>query len=180
MKLGEIVVDEGTVLDRRKLDEIMDVLETNANSEVFELEGSVIDEPVEIQSIKVYVPNDEEGRTTTVIGNALPDSEVKCITPADIVASMSYFFNLLNGIGYTDDIDHLGNRRLRSVGRSYYKINSVSVYPEWNVLFVKECQYKIQILLRHNNSLISDQLLHQSKNSLVVHNYLNLWTKLTR
>ena len=25
-------------------------------------------------------------------------------------------FNLLAGIGYTDDIDHLGNRRLRSVG----------------------------------------------------------------
>lgn len=113
---GEIVAEEGTVLDRRKLDEIMEVLETNANSEVFELEGTVIDEPVEIQLIKVYVPNDEEGRTTTVIGNALPDSEVKCITPADIIASMSYFFNLLNGIGYTDDIDHLGNRRLRSVG----------------------------------------------------------------
>lgn len=113
---GEIVAEEGTVLDRRKLDEIMEVLETNANSEVFELEGTVIDEPVEIQSIKVYVPNDEKGRTTTVIGNALPDSEVKCITPADIIASMSYFFNLLNGIGYTDDIDHLGNRRLRSVG----------------------------------------------------------------
>ncbi len=113
---GEIVVEEGTVLDRRKIDEIMDVLESNANSEVFELHGSVIDEPVEIQSIKVYVPNDAEGRTTTVIGNAFPDSEVKCITPADIIASMSYFFNLLSGIGYTDDIDHLGNRRLRSVG----------------------------------------------------------------
>ncbi|CAC7010231.1 DNA-directed RNA polymerase beta subunit [Staphylococcus aureus] len=113
---GEIVVEEGTVLDRRKIDEIMDVLESNANSEVFELHGSVIDEPVEIQSIKVYVPNDDEGRTTTVIGNAFPDSEVKCITPADIIASMSYFFNLLSGIGYTDDIDHLGNRRLRSVG----------------------------------------------------------------
>ncbi|NFW97747.1 DNA-directed RNA polymerase subunit beta [Staphylococcus aureus] len=113
---GEIVVEEGTVLDRRKIDEIMDVLESNANSEVFELHGSVIDEPVEIQSIKVYVTNDDEGRTTTVIGNAFPDSEVKCITPADIIASMSYFFNLLSGIGYTDDIDHLGNRRLRSVG----------------------------------------------------------------
>ncbi|HBM8033091.1 TPA: DNA-directed RNA polymerase subunit beta [Staphylococcus aureus] len=113
---GEIVVEEGTVLDRRKIDEIMDVLESNANSEVFELHGSVIDEPVEIQSIKVYVPNDDEGHTTTVIGNAFPDSEVKCITPADIIASMSYFFNLLSGIGYTDDIDHLGNRRLRSVG----------------------------------------------------------------
>ncbi|WP_210133187.1 DNA-directed RNA polymerase subunit beta [Staphylococcus sp. GDH8C106P] len=113
---GEIVAEEGTVLDRRSLDEIMDVLEANANSEVFELEGTVIDEPVEIQSIKVYVPNDEEERTTTVIGNAFPDSEVKCITPADIIASMSYFFNLLSGIGFTDDIDHLGNRRLRSVG----------------------------------------------------------------
>lgn len=52
---GEIVVEEGTVLDRRKIDEIMNVLESNANSEVFELHGSVIDEPVEIQSIKVYV-----------------------------------------------------------------------------------------------------------------------------
>lgn len=113
---GEIVVEEGTVLDRRKLDEIMEVLETNANSEVYELNGSIIDEPVEVQSIKVYVPNDEEERTTTVIGNAFPDSEVKCITAADIIASMSYFFNLLSGIGYTDDIDHLGNRRLRSVG----------------------------------------------------------------
>ncbi|MBF7023368.1 DNA-directed RNA polymerase subunit beta [Staphylococcus kloosii] len=113
---GEIVAEEGTVLDRRKIDEIMDVLESNANSEVYELEGTVIDEPVEIQSIKVYVPNDEEGRKTTVIGNAFPDSEVKCITPADIIASMSYFFNLLSGIGFTDDIDHLGNRRLRSVG----------------------------------------------------------------
>lgn len=29
---------------------------------------------------------------------------------------MSYFFNLLEGVGFTDDIDHLGNRRLRSVG----------------------------------------------------------------
>ncbi|EHT3677699.1 DNA-directed RNA polymerase subunit beta [Staphylococcus pseudintermedius] len=113
---GEIVAEEGTVLDRRKLDEIMDVLETNANAQVYELPNSIIDEPVEIQSIKVYVPNDDEERTTTVIGNAFPDSEVKCITPADIVASMSYFFNLLHGIGYTDDIDHLGNRRLRSVG----------------------------------------------------------------
>ncbi|MCU5746683.1 DNA-directed RNA polymerase subunit beta [Staphylococcus sp. SQ8-PEA] len=113
---GEIVAEEGTVVDRRKLDEIMDVLESNANSEVYDLEGSIVDEPVEIQSIKVYVPNDEEERTTTLIGNAFPDSEVKCITPADIVSSMSYFFNLLNGIGFTDDIDHLGNRRLRSVG----------------------------------------------------------------
>ena len=154
------------MLDRRKLDEIMDVLETNANSEVFELEGS-IDEPVEIQSIKVYVPNDEEGRTTTVIGNALPDSEVKCITPADIVASMSYFFNLLNGIGYTDDIDHLGNRRLRSVSELLQNQFRIGLSRMERV--VRE-RMSIQDTdsITPQQLIISDQLLHQSKNSFTI------------
>ncbi len=48
-------------------------------AEVFELHGSVIDEPVEIQSIKVYVPNDDEGRTTTVIGNAFPTQKLNAL-----------------------------------------------------------------------------------------------------
>ncbi|MGL5257214.1 MAG: DNA-directed RNA polymerase subunit beta [Proteocatella sp.] len=40
----------------------------------------------------------------------------KHIVIEDIVASVSYQFNLFNGIGSIDDIDHLGNRRVRSVG----------------------------------------------------------------
>lgn len=116
VETGEIVAEEGTVLDRRNLDQIIDVLENNANQKVYTLENGLLDEPIEIQSVKVYVPGDEEKRTTTIIGNAFPDEEVKCITPADILASVSYFFNLLAGVGFTDDIDHLGNRRLRSVG----------------------------------------------------------------
>ena len=40
----------------------------------------------------------------------------KNITKEDIVASVNYILNLDHGIGHTDDIDHLGNRRLRSVG----------------------------------------------------------------
>lgn len=113
---GEIVAEEGTLLDRRNLDQIIDVLESNANQKVYDLDNGLLDEPIEIQSVKVYVPGDEEKRTTTIIGNAFPDDEVKCITPADILSSVSYFFNLLAGVGFTDDIDHLGNRRLRSVG----------------------------------------------------------------
>ena len=116
VETGEIVAEEGTLLDRRNLDQILDVLENNANQKVFTLENGLLDEPIEIQSVKVYVPGDEEKRTTTIIGNAFPDEEVKCITPADILSSVSYFFNLLAGVGFTDDIDHLGNRRLRSVG----------------------------------------------------------------
>ena len=38
------------------------------------------------------------------------------ILPADMIASMSYLIGLPYGIGKTDDIDHLGNRRIRSVG----------------------------------------------------------------
>ncbi|MBR0425258.1 MAG: DNA-directed RNA polymerase subunit beta [Clostridia bacterium] len=38
------------------------------------------------------------------------------IVPDDMVASVSYLINLPYGIGKTDDIDHLGNRRIRSVG----------------------------------------------------------------
>src|SRR5699024_1461709 len=68
-------------------------------------------------SIKVNSNNSElPDSTTNVIGNAFPDNEVKSITPSDIISSISYFFNLLHGVGDTDDIDHLGNRRLRSVG----------------------------------------------------------------
>ena len=40
----------------------------------------------------------------------------KHITREDIFASISYVFNLENGIGTEDDIDHLGNRRIRAVG----------------------------------------------------------------
>ena len=40
----------------------------------------------------------------------------KHIHPDDILASVNYMICLLHGVGRTDDIDHLGNRRIRSVG----------------------------------------------------------------
>jgi len=40
----------------------------------------------------------------------------KNITKEDIIASISYLINIEYGVGVTDDIDHLGNRRIRSVG----------------------------------------------------------------
>ncbi|MBQ9307170.1 MAG: DNA-directed RNA polymerase subunit beta, partial [Clostridia bacterium] len=46
------------------------------------------------------------------LGRLMP----KHIIPDDMVASISYMIGLPHGIGLTDDIDHLGNRRLRSVG----------------------------------------------------------------
>ena len=50
-----------------------------------------------------------------IIGNGHIPLEYKHIEPADILASLNYFFNLQEGSA-PDDIDHLGNRRIRSVG----------------------------------------------------------------
>jgi len=44
------------------------------------------------------------------------DEDSQILSPADFVASIAYLFELMKGEGRLDDIDHLGNRRLRRVG----------------------------------------------------------------
>ncbi|MCS5695181.1 DNA-directed RNA polymerase subunit beta [Desulfofundulus thermocisternus] len=41
---------------------------------------------------------------------------IRELTPGDIIATIKYLLRLMDGEGQVDDIDHLGNRRLRSVG----------------------------------------------------------------
>ena len=113
---GEIIAEKGTILDRRNLDRVLPALEKNINFSSYHPAGSVVDEDIVLQSIKIYAPNDENEKAINVIGNAYVPEPIKNITHADIIASISYFFDLLHGVGDTDDIDHLGNRRLRSVG----------------------------------------------------------------
>jgi DNA-directed RNA polymerase subunit beta len=50
------------------------------------------------------------------IADRIDDLIPKHITKEDILASINYLNCLANGVGTTDDIDHLGNRRLRCVG----------------------------------------------------------------
>lgn len=45
-----------------------------------------------------------------------PNQSQRILALTDIVAAIGYLLNLLQGEGDTDDIDHLGNRRVRSVG----------------------------------------------------------------
>lgn len=113
---GEILAEKGTVLDRRALDKVIPYLENGIGFKNYQQSGGVLEEDVVLQSIKIYSPNEEGEFEINVISNAYVEEEVKYITPADIISSISYFFNLLHGVGLTDDIDHLGNRRLRSVG----------------------------------------------------------------
>ena len=114
---GEIIVNKDEVIDKQVMDKLAPYLARD-DFKTFTFhpsEEGVVQEPMILQIVKVYSPKDPE-KVVNVIGNANVDIQFKHITPADIVASMNYFFNLQEGMGSTDDIDHLGNRRTRSVG----------------------------------------------------------------
>ncbi|MEK3825484.1 DNA-directed RNA polymerase subunit beta [Paenibacillus sp. FSL K6-1558] len=113
---GEIIAEAGQMVDRRLLDEIMPHLEKSVGFRTYHVGNGVLDaNDIPMQTIDVFSPI-EDGKVVKLIANGDIDKSVKNITPADIISSISYFLNLLHGIGSTDDIDHLGNRRLRSVG----------------------------------------------------------------
>ena len=67
-----------------------------------------------VQIVKVY-SNVDPKKIVTIIGND-QDIDVKILTISDVYATVSYYLNLMEGIGHDDEIDHLGNRRIRQVG----------------------------------------------------------------
>ena len=112
---GEVIFAEGTVLDSDKIEELVPHLDNGLNLvTAMPSPDGVIGEPIDLQIIKVYSPKNPE-LVVNVIGNANLEG-AKSLTPADIIASMNYYLLLDEGVGSTDDIDHLGNRRIRSVG----------------------------------------------------------------
>ena len=112
---GEVLFEEGTVLDQERVQALIPHLESGLNKvTLYPSEDSVVAQPIDLQIIKVYSPKNPE-QVINLIGNGNIE-KIKCLTPADIIASMNYYLYLDQGIGVTDDIDHLANRRIRSVG----------------------------------------------------------------
>ncbi|KRO11360.1 DNA-directed RNA polymerase subunit beta [Paucilactobacillus hokkaidonensis] len=114
---GEVIAQKGDIVTKEVMHDLAPYLDQDDFKTITynPSEEAVVTEPVELQKIMVYSKVDPE-REVPMIGNGHIDLKLKHIQPADILASMSYFFNLQEGIGNTDDIDHLGNRRIRSVG----------------------------------------------------------------
>lgn len=114
---GEVLAAKGTVVNN----EVMDVLKDYLDRDDFKTvtytpsDEGVIPEPVTVQEIKVF-SREIPDREIKLISNGHIAEDVKCITPADIIASVNYFLELQEGVGNIDDIDHLGNRRIRRVG----------------------------------------------------------------
>ncbi len=71
---------------------------------------------VTVEQLEVIHHTDEdEDIRVKIIGNNSSETK-EHIVPSDIVASISYYLNLIDRVGELDDIDHLGNRRLRLIG----------------------------------------------------------------
>ncbi|MCW6660068.1 DNA-directed RNA polymerase subunit beta [Aerococcaceae bacterium NML191292] len=112
---GEIIFAEGTELTTDKMEKLAPYLDAGLNTVVLEPSAdAVVAKSVALQVVKVYSPRNPE-QILHIIGNGNIEG-VKSLTPADIIASINYYLLLEEGLGTTDDIDHLGNRRIRAVG----------------------------------------------------------------
>ena len=138
---GEVIAEAGTVISREMADTIERaginvIYATNEQSEGKEIKvfsnGTVYPETLlgfDLKDIgisgKVRLAVLEEileaaegdmDEVKKLCRERMYDLSPRHITKDDIYASIGYLFNLAHGIGNVDDIDHLGNRRLRCVG----------------------------------------------------------------
>ncbi|MBQ0067779.1 MAG: DNA-directed RNA polymerase subunit beta [Phascolarctobacterium sp.] len=94
---GEILLKKGTRVDR-------DVLAKLAEKEPFTLEG------IDYAMIVTH-----DGVMKVLFTTGIPENQ-HVITQNDVIVSLNYLLNIMHGYGKADDIDHLGNRRVRCVG----------------------------------------------------------------
>ena len=109
----KVVCKKGTLVTKEILEELRPVFENG-----FGVKETIINEELDeynkIQEVLVYDKKDNS-KVIKLIGND-QSITVKRLTISDIYASISYYLNLLDGIGSFDEIDNLGNRRIRQAG----------------------------------------------------------------
>ena len=98
---GEIVVPADTLIEESMLEDIS-----------AEREAALFGED---KAAVFYIKTKTNDRMKVLCSPTL-EYHHRTITIHDIMASINYLLNLMEGVGNTDDIDHLGNRRVRSVG----------------------------------------------------------------
>ena len=110
---GDVKFSEGTLITKDVLLELNKYLQDGYGRCEVKINEELNDRNV-VQVIYVYSPLDPK-KKVKVIGNDQTITE-KTLTISDFYATVSYYLNLMVGIGHDDEIDHLGNRRIRQVG----------------------------------------------------------------
>ncbi|HIQ93547.1 TPA: DNA-directed RNA polymerase subunit beta [Candidatus Ventrenecus stercoripullorum] len=115
---GDVVAAKDTLITKEILEKIKPVLKAGFGVHKVSIHEE-LDSYNEIQEIKVYDKNHPD-KVIKILG-VLDTVEEKRLTIPDIYASINYYLNLHAGIGNTDEIDNLGNRRVRQVGELIQK-----------------------------------------------------------
>lgn len=97
METGEIILSAGTKMTLENLDAV-------EASGVYKEQG--------LHKIKI---KHHDGEMDLLFTSGI-DEKIRTVTVEDVLASFNYLLNLMDGRGTGDDIDHLGNRRVRCVG----------------------------------------------------------------
>jgi len=110
---GEKKVEKGTVVTKDVLEVLKPIFENSYNVKEVKI-NEELDAYNKVQTITIYKPGSKKEKMVLIGNDQTIDS--KRLTISDFYASCSYYFNLLEGVGNFDEIDHLGNRRIRQVG----------------------------------------------------------------
>ena len=114
LKTGKkIIAKEGEKIDKKRLEELRPYFEKGLNVKEVTI-NEELDEFNKIQEVLVKDINNENNKIKIIGNDQSIDS--KRLTISDFYAAVSYYLNLLDDIGNIDEIDHLGNRRVRQVG----------------------------------------------------------------
>ena len=110
---GETKYPKGTVVTKDVLEELREIFKNGYGVEEVKINDE-LDTYNKIQKITILDPNDKKKKLIVIGNDGTIDS--KRLTISDVYAAVSYYLNLLHGVGNYDEIDHLGNRRIRQVG----------------------------------------------------------------
>ena len=110
---GEVKIPAGTLLNKQVMEELEGYLKDGYGKQEVTINEDLDNHNI-VQVVYVYSPLNPS-KKVKVIGND-QDIDVKTLTISDFYASVSYYLNLMDGVGHDDEIDHLANRRIRQVG----------------------------------------------------------------
>ena len=110
---GNVIIEKGTLITKDILEKIKPYLAEGYGVKEVQI-NEELDTYNKVQIISVY-SKENPNEIIRIIGND-PTQTIKRLTISDIYASISYYLNLLDGVGNLDEIDHLANRRVRQVG----------------------------------------------------------------
>ncbi|MBR3161143.1 MAG: DNA-directed RNA polymerase subunit beta [Bacilli bacterium] len=110
---GKTIFKDGTKITKEVYEKLQELLKDGYGREEVKVNDELNTNNI-IQVLYLYSPKDPK-KKVKVIGND-QTINTRILTIPDVYATVSYYLNLLDGIGHDDEIDHLGNRRIRQVG----------------------------------------------------------------